>query len=92
MYTCQYFERIVGNENNLAHGKAAQAAALIQDCGLSPDEVLFVGDTDHDYAVSAAVVCQCVLLTRGHHLREHLLPLGVPLIGSLPELLPIFWK
>lgn len=82
-----YFEQMLGLENDHAAGKAELARAFIGRAGLAPDEVLFVGDTDHDRAVSRAVGCRCVLLTCGHHLREKLLPLGVPLIDTLPELL-----
>ena len=81
----RYFSRIIGGENNLAHGKAGQAKSLIEACALDPMQVLFVGDTDHDYEVSAAVGCRCVLLTRGHQSRAHLSALPVPLISELPE-------
>lgn len=80
-----YFARVIGGENNLAHGKAAQAKALIADCGLDPETVLFVGDTDHDYEVSAAAGCRCALYTCGHQSRAHLSALPVPLLDDLAE-------
>ena len=83
----QYFDSIIGGENNLAHGKAEQARAFLEKSGVHPKEALFIGDTDHDYEVSAAVGCRCVLLTRGHHTRAHLSGLGVPLIDDLSEVL-----
>ena len=82
------FDDIVGAENNLAGGKAAQACALIADCGVQPDEVLFVGDTDHDYQVSRAAGCRCLLLTCGHQPAERLAALCAPLIDDLSAVLP----
>ena len=83
------FDQIVGGENNLAHGKAAQARELIQKSGLGGSDVLFIGDTDHDREVAAEAGCQCLLLASGHQPREKLLKLGVPLIDDLSEILPL---
>ena len=83
----QYFTRIIGGENNLAHGKAAQARDFLAECGVAPEHALFIGDTDHDYEVSSSVGCRCVLLTRGHHTRAHLARLNVPLIDDLNHVL-----
>lgn len=86
-HIAQYFDRVIGGENNLAHGKAEQAKAFLAECGVAPAEALFIGDTDHDYEVSSAVGCRCVLLTRGHHTRAHLSRHGVPLVDDLSEVL-----
>ncbi len=83
-----YFNRIIGGENNLAHGKAEQARSFLAACGVPAAEALFIGDTDHDYEVSADVGCRCVLLTKGHHTRAHLGRLGVPLVDDLLDVLP----
>ena len=83
----QYFDDICGADNNLAHGKAQQAAERIALCGCKPGEVLFVGDTDHDREVSEAVGCRCVLLVPGHQTRAHLDTLGVPLMDALHQVL-----
>ena len=79
------FDEIIGAENNLAHGKAEQARALIERSGVSPAETLFVGDTDHDCEIASAAGCACTLLTSGHQPRATLERLGVPLIDDLAE-------
>lgn len=83
----RYFVGISGAENNLAHGKAGQAAEMIKQWNLKPEEVLFIGDTDYDLEVSAAVGCRCVLMAAGHQTRAHLMSLSAPVVDTLPEVL-----
>ena len=85
-----YFERVIGNSNNLAHGKADYAKAFLRESGVSPARALFVGDTDHDFEIASAIGCGCALLTAGHQSKQHLSTLGAVLVDSLcavPELL-----
>ena len=81
------FEEVLGQVNDLASSKAERARDLFRRKGICSEEVLFVGDTDHDAEIAQELGCRCVLLTRGHQLKEHLLECGVPLIDELPELL-----
>ncbi len=82
-----YFTRVVGCENNLAHGKADKARALLEELGVSPQHTQFIGDTDHDYAIAEGLGCRCLLLESGHQLPAHLKSLGAPTIATLPEVL-----
>lgn len=82
-----YFSRIVGMTDNLAHGKAALACACAAQTGFPPENILFVGDTDHDYEVATAAGCRCVLVTNGHQPREKLEKCGVPLLATQSEVL-----
>ena len=81
------FDEIVGGDDNLAHGKAEKARLLMERQSAAPGETLFIGDTDHDREVAAAVGCRCALLTRGHQPKAHLGALGVPLLGDVREAL-----
>lgn len=85
-----YFERVIGNSNNLAHGKADYAKEFLRESGVVPARALFVGDTDHDFEIASSIGCGCALLTAGHQTKEHLSTLGAQLVDSLcevPELL-----
>ena len=65
-----YFEDVLGMGTIHAYSKEEIAVAWRRE---HPDEqVLFVGDTDHDAAVAAAMGADCVLLTTGHQSRERL--------------------
>ena len=81
----RYFERVIGGQNNLAHGKADYAVEFLRESGVEPARALFVGDTDHDFEIASSIGCGCALLIPGHQTREHLLSLGARLMESLCE-------
>ena len=82
-----YFDEIIGCENNLAHGKLAQARALIDGSGLAPEQALFVGDTDHDFEIASTIGCRSLLFSGGHHLPAYLQSLGATVIDDLQSVL-----
>ena len=81
----RYFERVIGNSNNLAHGKADYAKAFLRESGVDPARALFVGDTDHDFEIASSIGCGCALLTAGHQTIEHLSTIGATLVSTLCE-------
>ncbi len=83
----QNFDRILGMTDNLAHGKAELASRFVRETGFNPSEILFVGDTDHDFEVASAARCRCVLLTCGHQTRAALERCGAPLLSGPSEVL-----
>ena len=85
----RYFDRVIGNSNNLAHGKSDYAVDFLRESGVNPARALFVGDTDHDFEIASSIGCGCALLIAGHQTKEHLFTLGAPLVESLCEI-PLF--
>ncbi|MBA4347423.1 MAG: phosphoglycolate phosphatase [Clostridiales bacterium] len=81
-----YFERVIGGNNNLANGKADYARAFLRESGVHPARTLFVGDTDHDFEIASSIGCGCALITNGHQTREHLALLGATLVDSLCDI------
>lgn len=67
-----FFTDILGIQDHYAFSKAHLAAEFIASCGLSPEETLFIGDTDHDCEVSSAVGAPCLLIANGHQSKERL--------------------
>lgn len=80
------FEQKLGLTDHYAFSKAALARAFIEREGIPRERALFIGDTDHDFEVSSAIGCPCVLLEGGHQSRERLLKTGVPVLRDLSEL------
>ena len=80
------FEQKLGLTDHYAFSKAALAKAFIEGQGIPRERTLFIGDTDHDFEVSSAIGCPCVLLEGGHQSRERLLKMGVPVLRDLNEL------
>jgi phosphoglycolate phosphatase len=82
-----YFERIRGLDDHYAHGKTDVGFHLINEIGIEKAKMLFIGDTRHDAEVAAEIGIDCVLIPNGHHSKERLLEIGVPLIASLSYLI-----
>lgn len=80
------FEQKLGLTDHYAFSKAALAKAFIESEGIPRARALFIGDTDHDFEVSSAIGCPCVLLEGGHQSRARLLKMGVPVLRDLDEL------
>jgi phosphoglycolate phosphatase len=85
-----YFEQVLGIDDHYADGKTAQGLRLIGSLGLERGTIVFVGDTTHDYEVACAMGVDCTLIEAGNHAREKLAACGVPVFGSLRELLENF--
>ena len=80
-----YLDEILGLDNIHAYSKREIGLAWREK---NPDaRLLFVGDTDHDAQVAAAMGADCILVTTGHQPRrvlESLHPLAV--VDSLGEI------
>lgn len=85
----RYFERVIGNRNDLAHGKADYARDFLLESGVSPERALFIGDTDHDFEIADSIGCACALLVPGHQTRAHLSQFHAALLDSLCEVPPL---
>jgi phosphoglycolate phosphatase len=66
------FDRVYGLTDRYAHSKLDLARRLLADLRLPADAILMVGDTTHDYEVSAELGFQCVLVAGGHQSEERL--------------------
>lgn len=78
----KYFNQIYGLDNIFAGGKSHLVKMWNETC--PHGDVLFIGDTIHDYEVSLLVEnSDCLLFTQGHGNLESLKSCGVPLIDSI---------
>ena len=80
------FEQKLGLTDHYAFSKAALAKDFIESQGILRERALFIGDTDHDFEVSSAIGCPCVLLEGGHQSRARLETIGVPVLPNLNAL------
>ena len=81
-----FFKELLGLTDDFAHSKIERAKSYILSQGISVRDVLFVGDTDHDYAAASSVGCKCVLITGGHQSKKILEKCGAPILDSIEEL------
>lgn len=82
-----HFAVVAGLDNPYAEGKAARGRRLLEELGWEPDEVLLVGDTDHDHEVAQALGVGCVLFPSGHQHPRRLQERGAGLVRKLDEVL-----
>ncbi|MBR4489996.1 HAD family hydrolase [bacterium] len=84
-----YFRFIEGIENHYAEGKTHLCKKILEKSGYSEKELLFVGDTCHDYETAKAIGCDIALVSRGHNTAEILRNTGAPVFNSISELIKI---
>ncbi|MCP5489297.1 MAG: HAD hydrolase-like protein, partial [Verrucomicrobia bacterium] len=82
-----FFDHILGLSDHYAADKSGQGLALMERLGLDPRSVLLVGDTTHDVEVAARMGVQVTLIAAGNQSLSKLQACGVPMLGSLEELL-----
>jgi phosphoglycolate phosphatase len=80
-----FFDDIIGLNDIYAAGKVENGKKYMADLRISPNEVLFIGDTVHDFEVSQAMGVHCALVANGHNSRPRLEACGVPVFDSLHE-------
>ena len=83
----KYFSSVLGIENNLGKSKVERALQWLRNENASPEDTLFIGDTEHDYETARAIGCDCVLIPRGHNSKERLEKTGATVKNRLKEIL-----
>jgi phosphoglycolate phosphatase len=83
----QFFEHVSGLDNHYAASKLENGRQLISRLGMKANELVFVGDTVHDFEVAHNLGCQCVLISNGHQSRQILEKTGVQVIDGIDQLI-----
>jgi len=78
-----FFDEVVGLNDIYAAGKVENGRRYIEGLDIDLSEVVFVGDTVHDYEVAMAMGIDCLLVAHGHNSRSRLEACGVPVFDSL---------
>ena len=81
-----FFNFVQGIEDYYAEGKTHLGRKLLTRTGLKSEDILFVGDTTHDFDVANEIGCKTVLVSRGHNSSERLSATGAFVISSLEDL------
>jgi phosphoglycolate phosphatase len=80
-------EGFTGADNHHGRGKLDLAAGHVGALGLRSEDVLFIGDTQHDAEVAREAGCDCLLVSFGHYSRERLESLNLPIADTMGEVL-----
>lgn len=83
----EHFADIVGLGDVFAASKVQSGLAYVSTLDCPRDEILFLGDTLHDFEVAEAMGVRCALIAHGHNSRPRLEACGVPVFSSFAELM-----
>ncbi len=81
----RHFENIVGLDNIYAAGKNGIAKKLMKKISEPKNEILLIGDTEHDHEIANEIGVDSILISSGHQEKAKLLELGVPVVDKLRE-------
>jgi phosphoglycolate phosphatase len=82
-----YFSDILGIDNIYAASKSKMASRFVTEKDVSPETILFIGDTVHDFEVAQEIGCRCILIADGHQAEDRLKNTGAEVFGSILDLL-----
>jgi phosphoglycolate phosphatase len=81
------FSDILGIETIYASSKSIVATEFVRNNKLNPKDILFLGDTTHDYEVAQEIGCRCILIADGHQNVSKLRMTSAEVISKLTDLL-----
>ncbi len=87
-----YFDIVSGLSHHYATSKLENGYLLIEKLGINPTEILFIGDTLHDYDVANELGTACALIENGHQATERLKKAGAKTYKNLCELVKEIFK
>lgn len=83
----KHFTHILGIDSIQAASKSSMALNFVRKNKIKSWEILFIGDTTHDYEVAREIGCRCILVADGHQAEERLKATGTKVICKLTDLL-----
>lgn len=82
-----YFNKVVGQDNQLAVGKIEKGRQLVQELNVDFKKIALIGDTTHDAEVADIIGVDCILVQQGHHLKSKLELTNAVVIDELSGLI-----
>ncbi|MFC1498377.1 HAD family hydrolase [Verrucomicrobiota bacterium] len=79
----QFFENIKGLSNIYAESKLDAGRELIPRLSVQPEQIIMIGDTDHDFDIAQELGCQCLLLAGGHQADERIEQCGCQVVYDI---------
>jgi phosphoglycolate phosphatase len=82
----RYFSHMAGLDHIYATSKIENGRELMKKLGNSKGEILFIGDTIHDYEVAEEIGAGCILIADGHQGKKKLEVCGVPVFNTIKDI------
>lgn len=87
-----YFTDLLGADDFRAASKVQRGIDWIREQPYSPEEMVLIGDSLHDFEAAEAMGTQCILVTMGHQSEKDLMTTGAPLVHSFRELQELLFE
>lgn len=81
-----HVEHVRGLDHLNATSKVELGVRLVRELDCEPEQILLVGDTQHDHETALAMGAHCVLFAGGHQTTERLASTGADVIEHLADL------
>ena len=82
-----YMDAILGIDTIHATSKVSIAKDWMNKNNINPSDVIFIGDTDHDYEVAKSIGVDCLLIANGHQSKERLLRVTSNVVDEIKDVL-----
>lgn len=82
----KYFSHMVGLNHIYATSKIENGKELMKKLGNGKGEILFIGDTVHDFEVAKEIGAGCILIADGHQDKDKLEACNVPVFNSIKDI------
>ncbi|MEG1638886.1 MAG: HAD hydrolase-like protein, partial [Erysipelotrichaceae bacterium] len=82
----KYLDRILGIQDIHAASKQQLASDYLKEEKIPLDQVVFIGDSIHDFEVADVNHCDCILIANGHQSFEKLSSCGALVLNDLKAL------
>jgi len=82
----RYMDHILGLDDIYAKGKVEIGLDFIHNHYLSPNEIVLIGDTIHDYEVATKMGIQCILFAGGHQSDRILSRARCPVVEKIKDI------
>lgn len=82
----KYLDRILGIQDIHAASKQQLASDYLEEEKIPHDQVVFIGDSIHDFEVADVNDCDCILIANGHQSFEKLSSCGALVLNDLKAL------
>ena len=80
------FDELLGLDHHYATSKEGLVVEFVDAAYALPSEILFIGDTLHDYHVAQNADVACILFAGGHHPADKLRQSGAPVFETFADL------
>lgn len=82
-----YMDAILGIDTIHATSKVSIAKDWMNKNNINSSDVIFIGDTDHDYEVAKSIGVDCLLIANGHQSKERLLRVTSNVVDEIKDVL-----